>query len=150
MDRDIDLFFIISQIITGDDELPQKLKEQYYNRIYSHYKQDLATIIEKFRFDILQAKPEEYENRFRIAIFDKATPKELNLIKQIALIWYTAQFYTAEADILPAESVEQYKLQRMYPLIQAPVKAYANHIEESNFEFSYGYWSNCPDNKEHL
>lgn len=146
-EKNIDSFFKLSQVITGDQGIPHSLNSEYYYRINTFYESELADLIEKFQSKVLTAKPEEFESKFKTEIFEKATPTELNLIKQIILLWYTAQFNSPDAKVLPAETEQQYKLQRMYPLIKAPVKAYANHNpKDPNQKFTYGYWSNKPNN----
>lgn len=141
-----DDFFILSKVITGDDDIPHSLNTEYFERINAFHESELAALIEKFQSKVMPIKSEELESKFKTEIFDKATPTELNLIKQIILLWYTAQFNSADARVLPAETEEQYKLQRMYPLIKAPVKAYANHNpKDPNQKFTYGYWSNKPN-----
>jgi hypothetical protein len=146
MKKNIDSFFKLSQVVTGDNGIPHSLKTEYFDRINTFYESELTDLIEKFKSKVLPAKPEELESKFKSEIFDKATQTELNLIKQIILLWYTAQFNSPNAQVLPAETEQQYRLQRMYPLIKAPVKAYANHCpKDLNQKFVYGYWSNNPN-----
>lgn len=143
--NNIDYFFKLSQILTGDNNIPIILKDVYFNRLNEFYESELADLIKKFKLKVSTAKPKELENEFKIEIFDKATSSELNLFKQVILLWYTAQFNTVNTVTLPPETEEQYKLQRIYPLLNAPVKAYANHCpKEPNQKFTYGYWGNNP------
>jgi hypothetical protein len=149
MKNNIDYFYQLSQVITGDNGIPQSLKAEYFDRVNAYYEPDLTMLLEKFKTKVVTAKTEELESKFREEIFDKASKSELNLIKQIILLWYTAQFNTTDGRVLPAETEQQYKLQRMYPLIKAPVRAYANHNpKDENAKFTYGYWSQNPNQKK--
>lgn len=146
MKKYINDFFKLSKIITGDNDIPNSLKIEYFYRLTASYESELVALLEKFQSKVISSKQKERESKFKTEIFDKATPTELNLIKQIILLWYTAQFTSPDAEVLPAETEQQYKLQRMFTLIKAPVKAYANHSpKDPNQKFTYGYWSNKPN-----
>lgn len=146
MKTNIDYFYQLSQVITGDNGIPGLLKIEYFDRVNAYYESDLTLLIEKFKTKVAIADPGELENKFKQEILATASKSELNLIKQIILLWYTAQFNTTDSRVLPAETENQYKLQRMFPLIKAPVRAYANHNpKDPNQKFKYGYWSENPN-----
>jgi hypothetical protein len=146
MKTNIDYFYQLSQVITGDNGIPKSLKEEYFDRLNAFYEADLTKLLEKFKTKVDIAPPEDHESKFKQEILDPASKPELNLIKQIILLWYTAQFNTTDNRVLPAETENQYKLQRMFPLIKAPVRAYANHNpKDPNQKFKYGYWSETPN-----
>ena len=146
MKTNMDYFHQLSQVITGDNGIPKSLKEEYFDRINAFYEADLTILLEKFKTKVAIATPEELESKFKQEIFDTASKSELNLIKQIILLWYTAQFKTTDLRVLPAETETQFKLQRLYPIIKAPVRAYANHNpKDPDQKFKYGYWSENPN-----
>ena len=142
MKSNVDLFVQMSQVITGDNDIPKVLKTEYYDRLNAYYETELKGLIVKFKAKVAASSAATIEGKFKAEIFDPATKPELNLIKQIILIWFTGQFNTPDGRQLPPETEQQYKLQRMFPIIKAPVRAYSNHDPKA--ENKYGYWKNKP------
>ena len=135
----LDLFFLLSKTVTGDSGIPKSLATEYLDRINAHFEADLAALLGKFG---KIAESQNLEDDFDSKIFKVASKTELYLTKQVILLWYTGQFNTPDGRQMAPETEQQYKLQRMYSLIKAPVRGYSNHDPKAINK--YGYWKTKP------
>ena len=135
-EENLQLFFSLSQLLTGENALDAALSKQYFERLAAVYPNELQTLLQSF--SVLPGH--DLPNEFKTQILNSANEFVLHLIKQIVNVWFTASFFKPKPDdkvSMPPTTVEQYQGQLMYPIIKAPVRAYS--------DLDYGYWKNKPE-----
>ncbi len=122
--------------MTGFEDLDPGLTEPFHDRLAAVFPSEMAKLLTAFA--ALPGQDLEKEVTDSI-VKDPVLGKDLApLIKEIIDIWYLGSFYmpVAERAHMPPANIDQYKGQRMFPLIKAPVRAFSTR--------PYGYWKDKP------
>ncbi|MGH9837599.1 MAG: sugar dehydrogenase complex small subunit [Blastocatellia bacterium] len=126
-----DLFLSLSEVLTGEDELDEKLSLEYLKRLKDQYPAQMFDLLKVFG-EIADDEYLAFEVRRRI--LDDA--KLLPMAQQVINIWYTAEFVGADGNP-KAGTQKQFYSGLLWKIIQAHPPSHSTQ--------PYGYWTTAPE-----
>jgi hypothetical protein len=135
-----DIFFQLSQLLTGLDKLDSKIAKEYYHEYlqqkFGIYLDELMGIYQ--RVMAAQQKPLDQKKVLdEVLARIKNDPQVLHVAKQVVRIWYISQFKESSDPSINTEVYAgHWKEGMLWEVIKAHAPAYSDK--------PHGYWANPP------
>lgn len=124
-------FVRLSEALTGEANLDERLASEFEQRIRMHYAESLADLLAEFEKSGLPKNPEQ-------AAFTALgnDPKRHLVAREIIRVWYTGQFETPFEGFDTPHTPEQWEQGLLWRVLKAPAPGFSKN--------PYGVWASEP------